>query len=331
MFRRRRAKQRGRKRLAALLAVLVLAAGTGCRGGMPDTALPGPGDSPEPEPPAYVFGIIYPYAHPLYEWVTRQAEETAREHRVKLMVRAPDEAHLEQQIRMMETLIKEGVDGIAIAPVDSDALVPIINSAVESGIPVVCFESDAPDSKRMAFIGTDNLESGRILADRLAEMLGEGGMVIVESGMNRMESLRDRLEGFLTRIHEISDVRVLDVRYHEGDDQAALSDLEIMTENHPHFNALIALDPVSVSSAILFWKAKGLKQYLLAFGLTPEVWEAVNNGQITHVVSQGESQWGKRIVTSLLSLQRGGQATILQDTGTELYGRDSRIDWMFEN
>ncbi|OUM99152.1 MAG: hypothetical protein BAA02_01625 [Paenibacillaceae bacterium ZCTH02-B3] len=331
MFRRRRAKQRGRKRLAALLAVLVLAAGTGCQGGMPDTALPGPGDSPEPEPPAYVFGIIYPYAHPLYEWVTRQAEETAREHRVKLMVRAPDEAHLEQQIRMMETLIKEGVDGIAIAPVDSDALVPIINRAVESGIPVVCFESDAPDSKRMAFIGTDNLESGRVLADRLAEMLGEGGMVIVESGMSRMESLRDRLEGFLTRIYETSDVRVLDVRYHEGDDQKALADLEIMTENHPHFNALIALDPVSVSSAVLFWKAKGLKQYLLAFGLTREVWEAVNNGQITHVVSQGEFQWGKRIVHSLLALQRGRQATVLQDTGTELYSRDSRIDWMFEN
>jgi len=329
MFRRRRAEGAVRKWLAACLAVLALSAAAGCQGGMPDAALSGAGEPAEPESPAYVFGIIYPYAHPLYEWVTRQAEETARKHRVKLMVKAPDEAHLEQQIRMMETLIKEGVDGIAIAPVDSDALVPIINLAVDSGIPVVCFESDAPESKRMAFIGTDNLESGRILADKLAELVGDNGMVILESGMIRMESLQNRLEGFLTRIHEISDIRVLDVRYHEGDDQAALTDLEIMTENHPHFDALIALDPVSASRSILFWKAKGLKKYLLAYGLTPEVWEAVNNGQITYVVSQGEPLWGKAIVTSLLRLRKGERVETLQDTGTRLYDQDAGIDWMF--
>jgi len=328
MFRHRWFENMMRKWFPRWLAFLAFfSTAAGCQNGMPDPAVPGVAESGEPETPAYVFGIIYPYAHPLYEWVTRQAEETAKKRGVKLIVKAPDEAHLEQQIRMMETLIKQGVDGIAIAPVDSDALAPIINLAVENGIPVVCFESDAPRSERMAFIGTDNLISGRTLADKLIDVLGENGMVILESGMSRMQSLQKRLEGFLSYIDERSDIRVLDVRYHEGDDQKALADLEIMTENHPHFNALIALDPISVSQSILFWKAKGLKQYLLAFGLTSEVWEAVNNGQITYVVSHGEAQWGSMIVNTLLQLRKGNKVDKYQDTRNEIFAKDDWVDW----
>lgn len=328
MFRSGRADPPKRKELSVLLAALVLVGTAGCQSGKADIVLPEAAESSEPVTSAYVFGIIYPYAHPLYEWVTRQAEETAKKNRVQLLVKAPDEAHLEHQVRMMETLIKQGVDGIAIAPVDSDALTPIIDRAVESGIPVICFESDAPRSKRLAFIGTDNLVSGRTLADRLISVLGDNAMVILESGISRMQSLQKRLEGFLSFLHENSNILVLDVRYHEGDDQAALSNLEIMTENHPHFDALIALDPISVSSSILFWKAKGLKQHLLAFGLTKEVRQAVENGQITYVVSQGEYRWGGLIVDVLLQLQKGEKVDKSIDTGNTIYDREDRLAWI---
>ena len=72
--------------------------------------------------PRRTFGIIYPMADVYYEAVTESAARAAESAGVRLIIKAPDEANLEQQIRMMETMIKQGVDGIAISPIDSEAL-----------------------------------------------------------------------------------------------------------------------------------------------------------------------------------------------------------------
>ena len=58
----------------------------------------------------------------------------------------------------MEDLITQKVDGIAIGPCDSEALTPYIDQAVEAGIPVLCFDTDAPNSKRVGYVGTDNYQ-----------------------------------------------------------------------------------------------------------------------------------------------------------------------------
>ncbi len=262
-----------------------------------------------------IFGIIYPYAHPFYEMITEQAQEAARPNRVQLIVKAPEEANLEQQIRMMETMIKQGVDGIALDPLDSDALRPSIDKAVAAGIPVICFESDAPGSRRLAYIGADNREAGTRMGQLLAELLGGKGMVLVESGMPDMSSLRQRMEGLLDYLNRETEIQVLDVRYNEGSEEQALADLEQMIDRHPHFDALVTLDSISNSSSILVWKAKGLKRHALAFGLTPELTNAMQNGQITAVISQSEIAWGPRIVERLLQASNGDSIPTNDDTG----------------
>lgn len=266
--------------------------------------------------PDYLFAIIYPYAHPIYESVTRKAEEAAARINARLIIKAPEEANLEQQIRMMDALVKQGVDGIAISPVDSEQLVPAINAAVNSGIPVICFESDVPDSQRHLYIGTNNYRSGQIMADVLVDILGQDGMIIIETGMRSMLAQQKRLESFLESLYKKTNITILDVRYNEGIAQKALQDMETMIENHPHFHALIALDPISASESILIWKAKGLKQILLVFGKSYETEEALNNGQITAIVSQGEDEWGKQIVEALFQLKTGKSVGEFWDTGT---------------
>lgn len=64
-----------------------------------------------------------------------ESRSCGKKHNVELLVQAPDEANLEQQIRIMEMMIKRGVDGIAIAPADSLALTSVINKAVARGFP----------------------------------------------------------------------------------------------------------------------------------------------------------------------------------------------------
>lgn len=255
----------------------------------------------------YTFGIIYPMAHPFYEMITQNAQKTADSIGSKLIVKAPDEANLEQQIRMMETMIKQEVDAIAIAPIDAEALEPTITKAISKGISIICFESDCPNTGRSTYIGSDNEQAGIELGRVITEKLNGKGMILVQIGMSSMSSVEQRLIAMTNYLEKHSDIQILDVRAHEGSSELALTDLEEMIDNHPHFDAYIAMDPVSISEAVLVWKAMGLNRHAIAFGMTHEVREAMINGQITTIVYGYEQLWGDHIVQSLLKAVKNEQ------------------------
>lgn len=259
---------------------------------------------PSKNDPELTFGIIYPMVNGTYEMITENAESSASDYNIKLIVQAPDEANLEQQIRIMEMMIKQKVDGIAIIPVDSEALIDVIDKAVTSGITVICFESDSPSSKRNAFIGADNYKTGKVIAQTVDNLLGGKGMVLVQSGMPQMLGLTQRLKGFQDYLHEYTEIDVLEVRHNHANEEKAIQQLEEMISAHPHFSALINLDFVSSSSSVLVWKAKGLKRYNVALGLTPYINQSLENGQITRIISQNEQNWGQAIINTLRSLSQ---------------------------
>lgn len=252
--------------------------------------------------PRLTFGIIYPMVNDTYEMVTENAEAAAGDHDIKVIVQAPDEANLEQQIRIMEMMIKQEVDGIAIDPVDSEALIDVINKAVSSGIPVICFESDSPSSQRNAFIGADNYKTGIVIGHTVDTLLGGKGMILVQSGMPHMLGLTQRLQGLQDYVAQHTEIDVLEVRHNDGSEANVIQQLEQMITDHPHFSALINLDFVSSASSVLVWKAKGLNRYNVALGLTPYVNQSIENGQITRIISQNEQNWGQAIINNLRKL-----------------------------
>ncbi|WP_286891314.1 substrate-binding domain-containing protein [Thermobacillus sp.] len=316
---RHMAKRAARKTGTAALAAVLLAAAAlaGCREPAPSRESVSAAAEAEALP-RRTFGIIYPMADVYYEAVTESAARAAETASARLIIKAPDEANLEQQIRMMETMIKQGVDGIAISPIDSEALGPLIDKAAEAGIPVICFESDAPDSRRVSYIGTDNIQAGERMGRAIDGLLKGRGMVLVSTGQSDSMNLRERLEGFLGYIHRETNIDVLEVRYHQGVPEQALADLEGMIDDHPHFDAFVALDFVSGAASILVWKAMGLNRYALTFGLMPEIAEAVRNGQITMAVSLNEHRWGALIVEHLLKACEGEEIPEFLDTGISL-------------
>ncbi|PWW00904.1 ribose transport system substrate-binding protein [Paenibacillus cellulosilyticus] len=261
------------------------------------------------------FGILYPFAHMFYETITEQAKAAAGPQQVSLLVQAPDEANAEQQIRMMENMINRHVDGIAVDPIDATAMQPVIDKAIAAGIPVICFESDAPGSQRLSFIGADNRLAGQRMGGLLDGLLGGRGMILVETGASHMDSLNKRLEGLRYYLETYTEIQILDVRYNEGSEATAQTDLEQMIDDHPHFDAFIALDPLSVSAAVLVWKAMGLNRHALTFGMMPEIEDAIRNGQLTATVSQYEQEWGAQIVSRLIQAAGGHKLPAFSDTG----------------
>lgn len=247
-----------------------------------------------------VFGIIFPMGDPAYEQITENAEVIAKKENIRLLVAAPEEANLEQQIRIMESMIRQKVNGIAISPVDAEALRPLIDEAVSNNIPVICFESDSPDSKRISFVGANNYDTGKKLGESINQLLNGNGMIIVGTGMADMLSLQERLSGLLDYLNTYTNIEVLNVNYNEGKIDTAIEMLERTIDDHPHFSAFLCLDSVSSSASILIWKASGSSRYVLSIGKTNESLTALQNGQIETIISQNEHMWGASIVEALI-------------------------------
>jgi ribose transport system substrate-binding protein len=110
---------------------------------------------------------------------------------------ATDEA---EQIRVLQDLITRGVAGMSVSPVNAEAATRPLNQAVEAGIHVITFDSDAPDSMRAVYVGTNNYQIGVEEAALLQEYLPEGGSYAIITGTLAAANLNERIDGFRDNI-----------------------------------------------------------------------------------------------------------------------------------
>jgi len=139
-----------------------------------------PKEGAEPTPPETGKGgkkmrfalVPKSIGHPYWEGVRKGMEETAERLGVEAKFWGPPEASVDKQITIIETLISQGYDGIAISPNDPESVKKVIKEAMDKGTAVVTFDSDSPDSDRLLYIGTDNREGGRVGAKAMIKILG---------------------------------------------------------------------------------------------------------------------------------------------------------------
>jgi ribose transport system substrate-binding protein len=108
---------------------------------------------------------------------------------------------VEDQVRILDQLIVQRPAGILVGPLNAQAMTPSINRAMAAGIPVITVDTDAPDSDRLCYIGTNGYAAGQLAADMLAEQIGEEGDVAI-SNLLGFETTEERAQGFRDRIAE---------------------------------------------------------------------------------------------------------------------------------
>lgn len=128
---------------------------------------------------------------------------------VKTDFRGPAGNDPNQQVKEFESVLARKPAGIIIAPA-SDALIPSINRAVESGIPVICVDTDAPNSKRYCYIGTDNYNAGYQTGQMLANAINGKGKVALLTipGQSNLETRIKGCKDALSKYPEIEIVKI---------------------------------------------------------------------------------------------------------------------------
>lgn len=121
-----------------------------------------------------------------------------------------DETDKEQQIMVVEGFIVDRVDGICLAPIDRDALVPVVRRAKKRDIPVVIFDSALSDEESIvSYVATDNYHGGVLAAEHLGKIMNETGNVILVRNQEGSESTEQREAGFLDTLQKFPDINIL--------------------------------------------------------------------------------------------------------------------------
>lgn len=114
-----------------------------------------------------------------------------------------------RQIQQIEQFIKDGVDLLIISPNQAHAITPVVDKAVEKGIPVILFDRKT-DGKYTAFIGADNVEVGRQMGDYVARLLDYHGDVIELMGLKGSSPAIERHRGFIERISRYPGIKLVE-------------------------------------------------------------------------------------------------------------------------
>jgi ribose transport system substrate-binding protein len=197
-------------------------------------------------------------------------------------------------ITVLEQVIAKKPAGIAITAMDPEALNITINKAVEAGIPVVTFDSGAPKSNALSFLGTNNYNAGVTAAHKMAELLGNKGKVAVISLPNQLNH-QQRYSGFKETLQsEYKDIKVVAVQDGKGDQiKSQMATYELL-KDHPDLSWIFVTEAnggIGVGNAInelnMLSKVK-----IISFDTDKGTLDMVREGVISATLAQGTWNMG---------------------------------------
>ena len=128
---------------------------------------------------------------------------------VEVDVKMPPEATVIKQKQIVEDLITSGIQGIASSPLDADNQTEWLNGIADK-LPLITHDSDAPSSKRLAYIGMDNYKAGRMCGELIKQALPDGGAVMLFIGRLEQDNSKHRRQGVIDELFDRERPETLD-------------------------------------------------------------------------------------------------------------------------
>ena len=274
---------------------------------------------------AYVTNGIDPF------WNTASAgvRAAAKEFDAECEVLMPAKGIVDQN-RMIETLLARGVDGIAISPIDAANQVGVINEAA-ARTRIITQDSDAPDSKRLCFVGMNNYSAGRAAGKLVKEALPNGGKVMIFVGRLEQLNAQQRRQGVIDelmdraaqsletiqydppgRVIEGARFVVLDTRTDNFDYARAKANAEDAITAHPDLACMIGLfaynAPMCKEAVKEAGKLKSIQ--IVSFDEQDSTLQGIIDGDVYGTVSQQPYMYGYHSVRILAALKRGDESVL---------------------
>lgn len=220
----------------------------------------------------------------------------------------PPHEDAQKQAEAIDQLAGAGAQGIAVACSDGNTVTPAIDRAAARGVAVVTFDSDAPRSRRLTYIGTDETTFGKTIMKELARVMDEKGTIAILAGNQTAPNLKMRREGVLEELKNHPDMKLIDdgMVFNKEVPEDAAEKLNTFQSTHPQIQgwAIIGGWPFFARDAVK-WRPGEVK--LVSADALPPQWPYLQSGHVETFFSQDPYGFGYKAVEILLEKVVSGQ------------------------
>jgi ribose transport system substrate-binding protein len=232
---------------------------------------------------------------------------------------APVKSDAVEQAQIIESLIERKVDGIAVSVNDADALKESIDKAMDAGIPVVTFDSDAPASKRISYYGTHNVNCGKKMGELLVKTMGTKGNIGILMGTPGAPNLEERKNALLEYLKGYPDIKVVATEFCYDDVNKAVSVMEAAIQAHPEMTGWVLPGAWALFTPPPgpFASKKPGDFTVISIDALPEQLDYVRQGYVNILLGQKLYEWGYESIRALIAIKEGKKVEEIIDSGLD--------------
>ena len=305
---------------------LALAAATTVACKKTEPAAPTPGATPAAG--AYRFAFVTNNSSDFWNIAEKGVRKAEKDLGIKAQVFRPLKTEVSEQQRFIEDILVQGFDGMAICAINPDAMTPLLDR-VAGKMPVVVHDSDAPKSQRKAFVGTNNVEAGRLAGQAAIAALKQAGITKGKVGMFvgriDMQNSIDRKQGIDETLGKQPGIEILPIFLDGADRTKAKKNVEDALARYPDLVIVVGLwsynGPAMVDAVRNSTRAK--KPLIVAFDEEEETLKAVEDGTIFATIVQKPFEFGYQSMKALKDVKDGKSVPSTIDTGISTIKKDN--------
>jgi ribose transport system substrate-binding protein len=198
----------------------------------------------------------------------------------------------EVQAQRVRQAVNEGVDAILISCSDAGKVTGAINDAVDRGVTVMTFDSDAPQSKRFAFYGVDDARAGQQTMAELASLLNGKGNVAILAGNQNAPNLQKRVQGAKTEAAKFPGIKIVGVFNHIETPQDASAEVIRVNNAYPEITGWAFIGGWPLFATSLLTELNPAKQKVASVDAIPVELPYVEKGVVPVLLAQSVYLWG---------------------------------------
>ena len=253
--------------------------------------------------------------NPFFMDMQQGAQEAAKTYQVNLIAQAAErEVDVEKQMQIIENLIQRKVNAICVTPSGSKEIVPAIYKANQAGIPVMVVDTRIDtsslrqmDAKIATFIGSDNVDGGRLAGKFLVEKLGGYGKIAILEGIPGHETGDARLQGFHESVDPVPGIQVVTSQTANWERDQGYNVFQNILQSNPDLKGVFACNDMMALGAIEAISAAGKTSDILVVGFdaVQDARDAIQNGTMAGSIAQNPYEMGKLAIEYAYRLVNG--------------------------